>query len=696
MIKIDFKNIQCLKSGNIKIKEKYINVKYSYNGFGKSSLAKAICYKINNDGRFDDLKPFLGGQPEINGLSTFNKCLMFNEEFVDNTLFENDENLIANSYNVFLNSEELSHKNDDISKSFLNLNNSLKSPIIESFLNDIEKVLSVFVLNKEKNGFDGRKTGGKGLNKVSNITRAALETSVKDFKEIANDGKIPLWLEWHKNGENFVYNNKCPFCISDLRKENQQYKIDIDDLLNCLDSKNNEKARKHIEIFSNYLSKKEKEIVLGILDDGKLQDDKKIVLIKNIIDFENEYNKIIVLKSLEKNWKKSRTDSKKIKELLASNILNDELFKKIDSKYAKICHDVNDSIKEISNSIDELSELIAQRNLAIDDAVADSEKEIDAFLKNSGIPYSFSITAAEENEVQTSLKVSGNTISNVRNHLSYGEKNALSVALFGALAKKDDSDLIILDDPISSFDENKKFAIMYYLFNKSNGVLNDKTVLLFTHDFEPVLEMMKGIVDKRIKNRKIYVLNKQSGIVDEEELSSSDLVNAIKKEYELSLDQSIDTFLRIVHIRRYYELCERSVNKDVYNLLSNAEHLREIPIDENGDYCTKDSVENAEKYIKIFINDFSYSDFVKKYDIHKLLSIYNSEVVRINKLIILRAIDAKSGGFLEKNEPVLFNFITTNYHVENMYAYSIKKLDPIPEYIIGICDSFVKNMKDNI
>lgn len=68
----------------------------------------------------------------------------------------------------------------------------------------------------------------------------------------------------------------------------------------------------------------------------------------------------------------------------------------------------------------------------------------------------------------------------------------------------------------------------------------------------------------------------------------------------------------------------------------------------------------------------------------------------INKLIILRAIDAKSGEFLKNNEPVLYNFITTNYHVENMYAYNIKELNPIPEYITGICDAFVNKIKENL
>ena len=42
-------------------------------------------------------------------------------------------------------------------------------------------------------------------------------------------------------------------------------------------------------------------------------------------------------------------------------------------------------------------------------------------------------------------------------HLSYGEKNAFALVLFMYSVLKDNPDLIVLDDPISSFDGNKKF-----------------------------------------------------------------------------------------------------------------------------------------------------------------------------------------------------------------------------------------------
>ena len=47
-------------------------------------------------------------------------------------------------------------------------------------------------------------------------------------------------------------------------------------------------------------------------------------------------------------------------------------------------------------------------------------------------------------------------ISSGDQHLSFGEKNAFALVLFMYQSLADKADLIVLDDPISSFDKNKK------------------------------------------------------------------------------------------------------------------------------------------------------------------------------------------------------------------------------------------------
>lgn len=59
-------------------------------------------------------------------------------------------------------------------------------------------------------------------------------------------------------------------------------------------------------------------------------------------------------------------------------------------------------------------------------------------------------------------------------------------------ALKEEPDLIVLDDPISSFDGNKKFAILDMLF-KNKESLRGKTVILLTHEFSTVIDSLKNI-----------------------------------------------------------------------------------------------------------------------------------------------------------------------------------------------------------
>ncbi|MFW8254034.1 AAA family ATPase, partial [Klebsiella pneumoniae] len=54
--------------------------------------------------------------------------------------------------------------------------------------------------------------------------------------------------------------------------------------------------------------------------------------------------------------------------------------------------------------------------------------------------------------------------------------------------------LIILDDPISSFDKNKKFAILEMLFRREpSDCLKSKTVLMLTHDVEPIIDTIRAV-----------------------------------------------------------------------------------------------------------------------------------------------------------------------------------------------------------
>ncbi len=52
----------------------------------------------------------------------------------------------------------------------------------------------------------------------------------------------------------------------------------------------------------------------------------------------------------------------------------------------------------------------------------------------------------------------------------------------------------MLDDPISSFDKNKKFAILHERF-QGKASLRGRTTLMLTHDIEPAIDVIKSTKD---------------------------------------------------------------------------------------------------------------------------------------------------------------------------------------------------------
>ena len=288
-------------------------------------------------------------------------------------------------------------------------------------------------------------------------------------------------------------------------------------------------------------------------------------------------------------------------------------------------------------------------------------------------------------------------IDNAKNHLSYGEKNAFALILFMYEVLKNNPDLIILDDPISSFDKNKKFAIMEMLFansevkKKQRNNFSNKTVLMLTHDFEPVVDIIlvnpKGMFDK-IKPIASYLENIE-GVLKEKDITKNDIKTFIDiAEENISiLDEQIN---KLIYLRRLYEI---TTNKGLaYQLLSNLFHKREIPIYKSGTEereMTEKEIQEASEEIKNQINEvFSYSScYQNVIDNVKMKRLYNNSTNNYEKLQIYRIL------FNENNENrVIRKFVNETFHIENDYIYQLNPFhyQTIPHYIIKECDADVE------
>ena len=54
------------------------------------------------------------------------------------------------------------------------------------------------------------------------------------------------------------------------------------------------------------------------------------------------------------------------------------------------------------------------------------------------------------------------------------------------------------------------------------------------------------------------------------------------------------------------------------------------------------------------------------------------------------------GPKIKDSNPILYNFISLNSHVESLCLYQLENANFIPQYIIDLCDDIVKAIKNDI
>ena len=101
MYNIQINNCNNIKNGNIKIEPNKLNIKYGINGTGKTTIANAIKYSLETENLQRLQSYYSTDEASISINPQFNKILVFNEEFINQVVFVEDE-VIENSFEVFL------------------------------------------------------------------------------------------------------------------------------------------------------------------------------------------------------------------------------------------------------------------------------------------------------------------------------------------------------------------------------------------------------------------------------------------------------------------------------------------------------------------------------------------------------------------------------------------------------------------
>jgi energy-coupling factor transporter ATP-binding protein EcfA2 len=268
-------------------------------------------------------------------------------------------------------------------------------------------------------------------------------------------------------------------------------------------------------------------------------------------------------------------------------------------------------------------------------------------------------------------------------HLSYGEKNAFALVLFMHQVLSENPDLVVLDDPISSLDKNKKFAILHELF-QGKASLRGRTTLLLTHDIEPAIDVIKSIkeVFQGAKPSASF-LSSRGGIVKEVRIERED-IQTFSKICKANIATLQDPILQAIYLRRDYELRDE-VGLE-YNLLASLFKGRPVPTlqtaTESRDMSLEEKQIAEDSIRKEHLPGFSYETLVAEVNnVDSILLKFTATDVGYEKIQLFRIFK------IEHDNDVIRKFINESYHIENEYVMQLNphKFESIPEYVIDEC-----------
>jgi hypothetical protein len=264
-------------------------------------------------------------------------------------------------------------------------------------------------------------------------------------------------------------------------------------------------------------------------------------------------------------------------------------------------------------------------------------------------------------------------------------------------AHSQNPDLVILDDPKSSFDSNKKYAIINRLFENDakRKSLYRKTSLMLTHDFQPVIDFVVNSKPHGGSTHAAFLRN-DNGIITQTEITTSDVLSFAHLLAKSASESDLNGVHRVTSLRKLIEHTPPSQPQAMaYNLLSNLLHGKSIPTFVDEAPMLQSQIQEAENYIKDFIGDFAYTFYYADlFTKEKLASLYVAEQNDYFKLQVFRVLIEVSGTRPRLDDPIL-KYIDEQFHVENDYVYYLDftKYNLVPSFVLPRCTEFLQKEK---
>lgn len=565
----DYKNL--IKNNEIDFSREGISVIYGPNGTGKTSLVKALSSEKGTK-----VKYTYGGNEYTDGSQFFvindqnNRNIIKGEtkdfllgddikkEFELQEYIENEYNrlctesisILKGNYSV----SSSSSKSIDCFSEWVNIQNIIKDLMnnrskgsktgVDTYISEFEKHSQMTTPYYEQDKLDYI------ISDLSEKNPLIIEIETIDTDKLSNNPHIK---EIEENTEaikilsRFGYKDQCIVCDSDgIDSENLLSKKskNKENIIKTLDVKTKKIVEKIIANVSEKDPFRIKDIMLGAIETGNLSD---VLLLKKSI---KEYKNIFANKAIKELVQLYKASNIKIK--------NEE--------YQKMINQKPDITEEDFLYIEQIISNNMSKKLQI---IRDDRKNIKIVLENKDF-----------------LGISREELP-----LSSGEQNFLSLTFEFLKAKNSDKPIIILDDPISSFDSIYKNKIAYAIVK----ILQNKKRIILTHNVD-LLRLLDGQFKKCFR---LFLFNNT-----ENEENGFIALNSDERDMLINLDELLKTFReKIYEYIKDVELFLISLIPFMrgYSTIINDKIIKENLTQLMHGYKTG-TVDIAECYIKLFGN----------------------------------------------------------------------------------------------
>lgn len=702
---IQIKNCNCISDATIEVIENSLNIKYGPNGTGKSTISEAIYAQASGkDDRLASLKPYGSNdniQPSVDN-PFFHTVRVFDENYVNSYLFQGNE-FFNDSFQVFLRSQEC----EILVTQIETLLSELQDLIVET--DEIRNLRNFLPKYTEAvKASDGTVSRRGGVAEFVNGNGGGFThySELESYKPYYNRDltAVSKWAKWRNDGTKQMQGDCCPFCTGTLPNSIKKQNTIISKVFknSALSVANAVLDYLQQAIENGYIVSDAADILKSYIGDNAKADELYAELQTLAKETDYLYRKIEKI-CLFKPMNVTHDQLVNLEQSLSELIIEERQLKSFYSTdlIKELIQNVSDKVNFLKSKTGRLKGLFFQHEKKLNDLINQRQEDINQFFALAGFPYNFCLQKDGEKRAKAYLVPVGNqqeVVAAPKERLSWGEKNAFSLVMFMFEAISDNADLIVLDDPISAFDEKKKFAIIRRLFDNQKLSFRDKTVLMLTHDFQPIIDYVHGSFFSRYGLTtpvKAALLQNIEGNINESTITKDDLKNTVELTKEIVLSSSESMPVRIVNLRKYVELTKPGFGASaIYEILSNLIHGRVVPTDKNGQELNAEIVSQGMAELSTYIADKTYEDLIAATNTTTLISALTEDDLYY-RIISVRLLFERVDGslsLLRKKYPAACKFVNETNHIENDYIFQLdpRKYFSIPDYYLNQIKNFVQ------